>query len=309
MSHPLGPDGAVELARLERSGLVESRHLGAAVVVDADGRTVTALGDVDALVYPRSALKLLQATATLGTGVALDDEQLVLAAASHAGTAAHVAVVERILAGAGLGETALHCPFDWPTDAESRRAASAPRRITMNCSGKHAAFLAASLHTGWGTDGYLDPAHPMQQAVVATVEEFAGERVVHIGVDGCGAPIPALSLAGLARATGRAAGGGTRLAGAIRSHPWALDGPGRVNTVTIEQTGLVAKLGAEGVLVLATASGEAVALKMLDGSARASTLVGLELLVREGLLPRETADGVLETTLENFYGGVMTVAF
>ena len=232
-----------------------------------------------------------------------------LAAASHAGTPAHVAVVERTLVGAGLGETALHCPFDWPLDAESRRAATAPRRITMNCSGKHAAFLAASLHTGWGTDNYLDPAHPMQRAIASTVEELAGERIVHTGVDGCGAPISALSLAGLARATGRAAGGDTRLASAIRRHPWALDGPGRVNTVTIEQTGLVAKLGAEGVVVLATASGEAVAVKVLDGSSRATTLIGLELLVREGLLARDLAEGVLDATRDNFYGGALRPAF
>ena len=309
MSHPLGPDGSVELAVLERSGMAESRHLGAAVLVDADGRTVTALGDVGALVYPRSALKLLQATAVLATGVELDDEQLVLAAASHAGTARHVEVVERTLAGAGLGETALHCPFDWPMDADARRAATAPRRITMNCSGKHAAFLAASLHADWGTDGYLDPGHPLQRSIAATVEEHAGEHIAHRGVDGCGAPIAALSLAGLARATSRAVGNDGRLANAIRANAWALDGAGRANTVTIEQTGLVAKLGAEGVLVLATASGVAVAVKVLDGSARATTRVAFELLVREGLLAREVAESVLAATSEPLYGGELRVAF
>ena len=295
--------GSVELAVLERSGMVESRHLGAAVLVDPDGAVLDSLGDADALVYPRSALKLLQATTVLATGVELDDEELVLAAASHAGTERHVAVVERMLAEAGLAETALHCPFDWPLDAEARRAVLAPRRITMNCSGKHAGFLAACRHVGWATDGYLDPDHPLQRAIVLTVEEFTGERVTHIGVDGCGAPVHALTLAGLARGVGRVASAGGRLPSVIRANPWALDGVGRVNTVTIEQTGLIAKLGAEGVLVLSAADGTTAAVKILDGSSRATTLVGLELFVRAGLLEREAADRVLEATLETVFGG------
>jgi len=283
--------------------MVESRHLGAAVLVNPDGSVQTALGDAGALIYPRSALKLLQATTVLATGVELDDEELVLASASHAGTERHVAVVERMLAGVGLAETALHCPFDWPLDAEARREASAPRRITMNCSGKHAGFLAACRHVGWATDGYLDPSHPLQRAIVSTVEELTGEPVEHSGVDGCGAPVHALTLAGLARGAGRVAAGDGRLPSAIRANAWALDGPGRVNTVTVEQTGLIAKLGAEGVLVLASADGTAAAVKMLDGSSRATTLVGLELFVRAGLLEREAADRVLEATLETVFGG------
>ena len=283
--------------------MVESRHLGAAVLVNPDGSVQTALGDAGALIYPRSALKLLQATTVLATGVELDDEELVLASASHAGTERHVAVVERMLAGVGLAETALHCPFDWPLDAEARREASAPRRITMNCSGKHAGFLAACRHVGWATDGYLDPSHPLQRAIVSTVEELTGEPVEHSGVDGCGAPVHALTLAGLARGAGRVAAGDGRLPSAIRANAWALDGPGRVNTVTVEQTGLIAKLGAEGVLVLASADGTAAAVKVLDGSSRATTLVGLELFVRAGLLERGAADRVLEATLETVFGG------
>jgi L-asparaginase II len=303
MTDVLTASGSVELATLERSGMVESRHLGAAVLVDPDGNVRTALGDADALIYPRSALKLLQATTVLATGVELDDEELVLAAASHSGTERHVAVVERILADAGLAETALHCPFDWPLDSEARRTALAPRRITMNCSGKHAGFLAACRHVGWATDGYLDPEHPLQRAIVSTVEEFTGERVEQSGVDGCGAPVHALTLAGLARGVGRVVAGDGRLASAIRANPWALDGEGRVNTVTVEKTGLIAKLGAEGVLVLANSEGAAAAVKILDGSSRATTLVGLELFVRAGLLEREAADRVLEATLETVFGG------
>ncbi len=294
MTRPLDPSSSVELALVERSGLPESRHLGAAVLVDADGAVVRALGDAGALIYPRSTLKLAQATAVELLGVVLDEEQTVLSAASHAGTPAHVAVVERMLAAAGLDERALGCPADWPRDAAARRAATEPRRITMNCSGKHAGFLAACVAHGWDLEAYLDPEHPLQRHVLETVERVAGERIAHVGVDGCGAPLPTLSLAGLARAASHTARAGTTLGDAIRRHPWAIDGPGRSNTVTIERTGLVAKLGAEGVLVLVTPAGEAVAVKVLDGAHRATTPVALELLVGAGLLSRELADDTLE---------------
>jgi L-asparaginase II len=299
----IGLRDSVELAVAERSGEIESRHLGAAVLVDADGSILAALGDPSALIYPRSAVKPLQATAVLGTGLALEGEELVLAAASHAGTPEHVAVVERMLSSAGLDESALQCPADWPLDSAARAVATppsgpGPRRITMNCSGKHASFLAASVHAGWSTADYLDPAHPMQQAVATTIADYAGEPVAHWGIDGCHAPTPVISLAGLARAFGRLAASGSPLPAAIVAHPWAIDGPGRDNTVTTEQTGLIAKVGAEGVLVMATTGGQAVAVKTLDGANRARTLVGLELLVRAGLVPRDRADAVIAAVVE-----------
>jgi L-asparaginase II len=294
----IGPADSVELAVLERSGEIESRHLGAAVLVDADGSILDALGDPSALIYPRSAVKPLQATAVLGTGLALEGEQLVLAAASHAGTPAHVAVVERMLASAGLDESALQCPADWPLDGAARHDATSPRRLTMNCSGKHASFLAAAVHAGWSTADYLDPAHPMQRIIAATIADYAGESVSHWGIDGCNAPTPVISLTGLARSIGRLAASGSPLPAAILAYPWAIDGPGRDNTVTTEETGVIAKLGAEGVLVLATTAGQSVAVKTLDGANRARTLVALELLVRAGLVPRERADAVIAAVVE-----------
>jgi len=293
----IGLRDTVELAVLERSGEIESRHLGAAVLLDADGGILDSLGDPAALIYPRSAVKPLQATAVLRTGLALEGEELVLASSSHAGTPAHVAVVERILASAGLDEGALQCPADWPLDGAARSAATGPRRITMNCSGKHAAFLAASVHAGWSIDDYLDPAHPLQHAVADTIAEYAGERVAHWGIDGCFAPTPVISLTGLARSFGRVASG-SPLASAILANPWAIDGPGRENAVTIAETGLLAKLGAEGVLVLATTAGQSVAVKTLDGANRPRTLVALELLVRAGILPRDRADPVIAAVVE-----------
>ncbi len=290
MTAALDASSSVELAIAERSGWPESRHLGAAVLVDAEGRVVRALGDPTALIYPRSTLKLVQAAAVELLGVVLDAEETVLSAASHSGTPAHVAVVERMLARAGLDASALRCPADWPSDPAARRAASGPQRITMNCSGKHAGFLAAAAARGWPLESYLDLDHPMQRQVRELTAQLSGEQPAHWGVDGCGAPVPVMSLVGLARAVSHTARGGTVLGDAIRAHPWAIDGPGRSNTVTIERTGLVAKLGAEGVLVLVTPAGEAVAVKVLDGAHRATTPVALELLVREGLLPREVAE-------------------
>lgn len=289
MSGLLDAASSVELAVVERSGWVESRHLGAAVLVDTEGRVVHALGDPTALVYPRSTLKLVQAAAVELLGVVFDTEQTVLSAASHAGTPAHVAVVERMLADAGLDASALRCPADWPGDPAARAAASEPLAITMNCSGKHAGFLAAAAAHDWPLESYLEQDHPVQLQVRELTAELSGERPAHWGVDGCGAPVPVMSLVGLARAVSHTGRAGTVLGDAIRAQPWAIDGPGRTNTVTIERTGLVAKLGAEGVLVLVTPAGEAVALKMLDGAHRATTLVGLELLARAGLLPRDVA--------------------
>ena len=311
MSHPLGPTGVVELAILSRSGLDESRHLGAAVVVSPDGTIVRSLGDADALVYGRSSLKFFQAIAVLRSGVSLAGAQLVLATASHSGTSAHVDVVRSLLARAGLGEDALQCPLDWPLDSASRSAASAPARVTMNCSGKHAAFLLACVENGWPSASYLAPEHPLQQLIRDTVEEFTGEPIGQVGVDGCGAPVFATTLRGLAIAVGRVSaardGSAALLAAAVLAEPWAIDGPGRANTVVIEQLGLLTKGGAEGVIVMGAADGTAVALKMLDGSARATSLVALQLLASVGAISVEDADRVGTLTTEKVLGGGLPV--
>ncbi|GAA3747422.1 asparaginase [Leifsonia bigeumensis] len=313
--HALGVDGAVELARVERNGLVESRHVGAAVVVSPTGEVIRALGDVDALVYPRSSLKPFQAITVLRSGVSLEGAQLVLASASHAGTPAHVEVVTLLLQRAGLTEDALQCPLDWPGDVEAAavaRTSGEKRRVTMNCSGKHAAFLLACVENGWPTADYLDPAHPLQVRVRETIEEFTGEPVGHVGVDGCGAPLFAVSLRGLATAFSRLARGvnatgpdadAVRLAEAIRSNAWAIQGQGLPNTVVIEELGLIAKGGAEGVMAMGSSDGTAVALKSLDGSHRVTSLVALELLTQAGAVPRSDADRVTSLVTEKVLGG------
>jgi L-asparaginase II len=311
VSRSLDLAGVVELAILERSGLDESRHLGAAVVVSPDGSVLRELGDGSALVFGRSSLKLFQALAVLRSGVRLEGAQLVLATASHAGTSAHVAVVRSVLERAGLDESALQCPLDWPLDSASRHAAAAPSRITMNCSGKHAAFLLACVQNGWPTDRYLDPEHPLQRLIRSTVEEFTGEPIGLVGVDGCGAPVFATTLRGLATGVAHACAGADAsaalLVDSILGDPWAIDGPGRANTVVAEQLGLVTKGGAEGVLVMAAPGGAAVALKMLDGSARATTLVALRLLASVGVISEDDAVRVAALTTERVLGGGVAV--
>jgi L-asparaginase II len=291
--------------------MVESRHLGAAVLVDAKGTLVRSLGDASALIYPRSTLKPLQAVAVLRAGAPLVGAQVVLASASHAGSPEHLAVVRSILDAAELPASALQCPVDWPLGREYRddlvRSGDGPSRMHMNCSGKHAAFLLACVVNGWTTEDYLEPDHPLQVLVRDTVVELTGEPVEHSGTDGCGAPVHAVSLEGLARAVGRVSsadsGNAAVLTEAILANPWAIDGVGRANTLVIEELGLIAKLGAEGVLVLGAKSGAAVAVKILDGGSRAATLVALELMVEAGEVSRSAATEVLERSLEPVLGG------
>lgn len=290
---------AVELAVVERSGFVESRHAGAAVVLSEDGEVVARYGDPDALVLPRSSLKPLQAVAAVTAGAALEGEQLALGTASHTGTDRHVEVVREMLAAGGLTEDDLACPAAWPADAATRREMIADHadksRIRMNCSGKHALMMRACVATGWPTEGYLDPAHPLQQHIREVVERLTGEKIAHTAVDGCGAPVHALTLTGLARGIHRIGSASERspfalhrvagtLVRAVRETPWTIAGPGHPDSIAIETLGVFAKHGAEGVMVMVAPGGATVALKMLDGSGRAATIVAATLLARAGAL-------------------------
>ncbi len=288
---------AVELAVVERSGFVESRHAGAAVVLSTDGEVIARHGNVDALILPRSSLKPLQAVACVTAGAALEGEQLALSTASHTGTDRHVAVVREMLTEGGLTEDHLGCPAAWPGDRATRdelvRERAEPARIRMNCSGKHSAMLRACVATGWATEGYLDPAHPLQLHIRDVVERLSGEKIAHTSVDGCGAPVHALTLTGLARAIHRIGSASERspfalhrvagtLVRAVKEHPWTVEGPKRPDTVATEKLDVFTKGGAEGVMVMVAPNGTTVALKMLDGAARASTLVAATLLARAG---------------------------
>ena len=307
----LGIEGSVELARLERSGLIESRHIGAAAVVDGDGRLLRAVGDVHATIYPRSTLKPVQAIAMLTAGARFADDELVLALASHCGSPEHLAVVERMLADDARSEQSLQCPVMWPLGREQRAARQAaglgPTRLTMNCSGKHAGMLRASDALAADASGYLEAEHAVQRLILDVVEQYTGEPVRHRAWDGCGSPMPAVSLAGLARATARVASAAEphtqRLMSAVRAEPWAIDGRGRANTVVIERLGGLAKLGTEGLVVMATPSGVAVAVKVLDGSMRATTPVALSLLAAESAIDNDVAAELIDETSERVRSG------
>ncbi|MGO2050235.1 MAG: asparaginase [Microbacterium sp.] len=290
---------AVELAVVERSGFVESRHAGAAIVLSPDGEVVRRLGDPDALFLPRSSLKPLQAVACITAGADLTGDQLALSTASHNGTDRHAEVVRDILTGGGLTEDDLACPPAWPGDPATRdemiREHGQPARIRMNCSGKHAAMLRACVATGWSTEGYLDAAHPLQVHIREVVERLTGEKIAHTSVDGCGAPVHAITLTGLARGIHRIGTASDRspfalhrvagsLVGAVKSSPWTIEGPGRPDTIAIEKLGVFAKGGAEGIMVMVAPNGTTAAVKMLDGAGRAATIVAATLLARAGAL-------------------------
>jgi len=269
------------VVEVTRNGFVESVHHGTVVVLDPSASVVRAWGDVDAPMFPRSSLKPLQTLALLDAGWSPTDAEFVaLAAASHSGEPRHVDVVRRMLRAAGLDETALDNTPDWPLDPVAARGCPAPDRLHQNCSGKHAAMLATCAAAGWPTAGYREPAHPLQVAVRAGIEKSCEERVAAVAVDGCGAPLFAISLTGLAR--GFVSLRGTAVASAMRSHPDLVGGTDRdVTGLMTAVPGLVAKDGAEGVYAAMTAAGGAVAVKVHDGAARARLpllLHGLELL-------------------------------
>lgn len=286
-------DKYFELACVRRSGVIESRHFGSLVALDADGRVALALGDPDAVVLPRSTVKPAQALATLTAGAALEGPQLAIAAGSHTGQDEHVRVVREILGRAGLDDAALGCPPDWPEDPGTReqmvRASQPPTSIRMNCSGKHAAMLLACAVNGWSTTDYLDARHPLQQHVRAELARLTGVGVQADAVDGCGAPLFGTStqaLAALFRALVLAEEGTPEraVADTMRRFPFYVGGTGQQNTVAMESVpGLLAKGGAEGVIGMAAPTGQAVAMKVIDGSPRATTLVALHVLAGLGV--------------------------
>jgi L-asparaginase II len=251
------------------------------------------VGPVDEPVFPRSANKPLQAVGMLRAGLRLDGPELALAASSHSGEAAHTDRVRAVLAAGGLSEAELGCPAELPLGEVASHlvlaAGGGPERLTMNCSGKHAAMLRTCQAAGWPTAGYLAADHPLQVAMRAAVEELAAEPVVHTGVDGCGAPVFALTLTALARAFSRLvdAEPGTAeraVADAMRAYPGLVGGTNRdVTRLMAGAPGVLAKDGAEGVYAAAVPGVGAVALKLADGAARARMPVLVSGLRRLGV--------------------------
>jgi L-asparaginase II len=281
------------LVRVVRSGFTESVHHGTAVAVDPDGDVIVGAGAWQSPVFPRSSNKPLQVVAMLRAGLELDGQLLALACASHSGERYHLDGVRRMLALGGLDETDLGNVPGYPLDADEqvswRAAGRPPTSLAQNCSGKHAGMLITCVVNGWPLEGYLAASHPLQRAVAETIADLAGEQVAAVGVDGCGAPVHAVSPLGLAVAFGRigAADPGSpegRVAAAVRTYPEWVGGTGRDVTRLIRGVpGLVAKDGAEGVYAAALPDGRTAAVKIADGSDRARTAVLAALLHRLGV--------------------------
>jgi L-asparaginase II len=273
-----GAEPAVELVAItDRSGFDESRHHGIVVALDASGAVVTRMGDIDAPIYPRSSNKPMQADAMLGVGWQPSFEQLALACASHDGTPRHVAIARSTLADAGLSDGALQNTPDLPLDRVAANAVLAAGGSAvpslMNCSGKHAAMVATCRLNGWPIEDYLLVHHPLQLAITDRITELAG-AVVHIGVDGCGAPAHVMPLLGLANAFRTLAVHRAMVWTAMTRHPDLVGGDLRdVTRVMRIVPSLMAKDGAEGVFAAALPDGRAAAVKIADGNGRAAGVV------------------------------------
>ncbi|MEU2831806.1 asparaginase [Streptomyces lavendulae] len=284
------------VAHVTRGGMVEGIHYGSVVVLGGDGAVRFRIGDIDAACYPRSALKPVQAVALVRAGLPLDGEPLSPATGSHSGEERHLAGTRRILELAGVSEDDLRNIPDLTYGPALRdawvREGRPPSRLAQNCSGKHAAMLYVCTLNGWLLETYLDPAHPLQRAIAEVVEELTGRRIGNVTVDGCGSPLFAVSLHGLARAAARiaTAAPGTaerRVADALRVHPEMASGTGRdVAELMRAVPGLLAKDGFEGVRIAALPDGRAVAVKITDGANRARVPVAAAALARAGVDPR-----------------------
>jgi L-asparaginase II len=282
------------LAEVVRSGFVESVHHGSVVVLDVDGRVTAAAGDVTGPFFPRSSNKPLQTVGMLRVGLrTADPADLALISGSHFGEPFHVARVREILATAGLDETALRCPPSLPLSEDERdivlRDGGGATPVLMNCSGKHAGMLATCVVNGWSLADYRDVEHPLQVALAAAVSDLAGEPIAATGIDGCGAPVFAVSLTALARGFQRLVNAPPAsferlVADTMRADPELVAGTGQDDTRLMRGVpGLLAKGGAEGVVGVAVEGLGAVAIKVADGAMRARMPVLVSALRRLGV--------------------------
>ncbi len=316
------------LVEVLRGNALESRHRGALAVLDADGAVVAALGDIERPIFARSAVKVLQALPLVESGaadaLALTDEELAIACASHNGEPAHTQVAARMLAKAGLDVDALECGTHWPgLDTASRALAAQghePTALHNNCSGKHAGFLclACALHGGSGglnlrqyARGYVAPDHPVMREVTAALQAATGFDLAHAarGTDGCSIPTFGIPLRNLAHAFARV-GTGTglregharaakRLRQAVARAPFMVAGTGRFDTQVMQRLGerVFCKVGAEGVFCAALPPlGLGVAIKIDDGNnARAAEVVMAAVI--EAFVTLDDGDAALMNTL------------
>ena len=277
-----------------RGSAVESRHSGAVAVADSAGRLVFAAGEVERPIFPRSAIKSIQALPLVESGAVdrfgLGTEQLALACASHNAEPDHVATATAMLARAGLEGSALKCGAHWPMHQPSAqalaRSGGQASAVHNNCSGKHSGFLCAACATDSDIGTYIEAAHPVQHEVKGALENLTGALLGDPAVDGCSVPTWAVPLGGLARGFARFGTGeglppirakaAARLRAACAAHPWHVAGTGRFCTELMRAFGerVFVKTGAEGVACAALPElGLGIAVKCDDGAGRAAEVV------------------------------------
>lgn len=328
------------LVEVLRGGAVESRHAGALAVLDADGAVLAALGDIDRPVFPRSAVKVLQALPLVASGaaerLALTDAELALACASHGGEPLHASTAAAMLAKAGLDAGCLECGTHWPYSEPAMRALAAgggePSALHNNCSGKHAGFLCLACEmsrqaAGAAADvrafarGYVQPDHPVMREVTAALEATTGASLASAprGTDGCSIPTYAIPLRQLALAFARVGSGhglsadharaAQRLRRAVAREPFMVAGSGRMDTRVMQRLGerVFMKVGAEGMYCAALPEpGLGVAIKIDDGNNARAAEVAMAAVI-EAFLPLAGDDaaflrGFSESTLRNWNG-------
>ena len=305
----------VPLVREIRSGLEESLHAGDVAVVDVDGRLVASAGDPDIELFARSSMKPLQAAVSLSLApLDFPPAEVAVMCASHNAEPVHLETVRSLLARGGVPESALRCPAMRPWDEAT--AAVFPERLPINsdCSGKHGGMLSACRAQGWPLKGYRDPGHPLQRAVLNAVLLAAGVASVHVGVDGCGVPVHGMPLRAVARIYARFAGSDPldglrphvrRAVDAMAAEPYMVAGRNRVDTAVMNVApGLVVKGGAEGLMCAGSLErGIGVAVKIRDGSARASGPALIHALAMLGLLAEEQLGSIAAFARPPVLGG------
>lgn len=288
------------LLEVVRNEMVESIHAGHLLISDSSGASILELGDLDSNIYPRSAIKAIQAAAMLRSNLKVSPKQLALICASHAGSSEHLDVARSILSGAGLSESDLKNTPDKPLGTIERLAwgEKPGTSLAANCSGKHSGMLATCKANGWDIASYKDPNHPLQIAIKEEFEKLSGAEITKIGVDGCGAPLFALSLRAIARAFRNLMQSEQSIhqevIQACRSNPLMVAGAGRLPTVLMSKVdGLFVKDGAEAVMVIASKSGEVIVWKMSDGSQRGAMTLALASLSHLGIEVESQRETVL----------------
>jgi len=294
------------LAKVTRGDLVESLHSGHLIVLNADGSTHLSKGSPELPIYPRSAVKSLQAAAMLKAGLKVDADELAIICASHSGSQKQIDLVTKMLTSRNVSIAQLKNAVDKPLGEKEKISwgEKPASQLAQNCSGKHAGMLITCQQNGWDIKSYLDPNHPLQVAIKNEIEELSGEKVSAVSVDGCGAPLFAISLIGLARAISNLVKSKDdlyqQIVLACTKYPELVAGDGRLTTRMMQAVpGLFMKEGAEGVQVCALSDGRVIAIKIVDGSWRPVAPIIMEIFKRWGV---ETPDESVK-----IYGGASVI--